>query len=239
MRFGTHCELRLPVRHLGRSLAFYRKLGFRSLAVSRTGDHPRAHLTDGRLHLVLHQGSFPAPTLRYYSPRILSRSSPLRRMRSLGLRETKHGRSVAFEFRRPGGPRVLLSPSPPPVRPRLLGRSRAVPGKFGELSFQVRDMRVSRRFWSGLGFKRIEGHDREPYPWAVVSDGMMLLGLHQTRLGNKSGATITYFANDIPKRIARLRRAGVAVAGIPRGSREPKGGTFRSPDGQRFFMFTI
>jgi len=239
LRLGTHCELRLPVRHLDRSIRFYRKLGFATLAPKSSGDHPRIHLSDGRLHLVLHQGRFPSPTLRYHSPRILDPRNPLRRMRHLRLKEAKHGDATAFEFRARDGPRVLLSASRPVVRPRPLGTSRAIPGKFGELSFAVRSMRASRAYWRRLGFTQVEGHDREPYPWAVVSDGMMLLGLHQTSLGKKDEATLTYFAKDIPRRVARLRRAGVKVAAIPKRSRKPKGGTFRSPDGQRFFMFTI
>ena len=53
-------------------------------------------------------------------------------------------------------------------------------GAFGEFCHPVRDINQSIAFWKKLGFtsKNIE---QQPYPHAIISDGLMIIGLHQTK----------------------------------------------------------
>ena len=46
-----------------------------------------------------------------------------------------------------------------------------------------------------------------PYPWAILSDGLAVVGLHQTT--NFAVPTITFFASDMKEKIEKLEAGGL------------------------------
>ncbi len=71
------------------------------------------------------------------------------------------------------------------------------------MSLKTEDVKAAVTYWKQLGFECIaEGH--QPYPWAIVSDGLIRLGFHQTPKLTKP--TITYFAPDMPDHLERLQQ---------------------------------
>jgi hypothetical protein len=103
-------------------------------------------------------------------------------------------------------------------------------GIFGEYSLGIDDLDFSAAYWQEFGFA-LRHRAEEPYPWAILSDGLLTLGLHETQ--EFDGPTLTYFAPDMKERVERLAAAGVPVKATPMG-----GTTVFAPDGQQFFLFT-
>jgi catechol 2,3-dioxygenase-like lactoylglutathione lyase family enzyme len=87
---GRFLELSLATPDIQASLDFYVKLGFSQAEVGDAWPHPYAVVTDGRVHLGLHQAEIPAPSMTFVKPDLLKHLGALE---SLG---------VEFEFRRLG-----------------------------------------------------------------------------------------------------------------------------------------
>lgn len=77
---------------------------------------------------------------------------------------------------------------------------------FGELAIPVNNLDSSILFWEKLGFKSLSKKSSS-YPWAILSDGLAIVGLHQTI--NFDSPTITYFASDMKNKIDKLKQSGL------------------------------
>jgi hypothetical protein len=80
-------------------------------------------------------------------------------------------------------------------------------GHWVELSLSVTDLSASLFFYEKLGLKPVDGGE-QPYPWAVVSDEILHLGLHQRLFPSP---TLTYFSwgETISKRVAILKKLNI------------------------------
>ena len=67
----------------------------------------------------------------------------------------------------------------------------------------------------------------DPYPWGILSDEMIVLGLHQT--DEFKGPCITYFEPDMGKRIEALKGKGLEI---------DENGILVGPAGETLFLFT-
>jgi len=110
-------------------------------------------------------------------------------------------------------------------------------GIFGEFATAVKDLNSAVAFWQGLGFEA-KSVNQEPYPWAILSDGINILGLHQTK--DFDYPAITYFAPDMSERVKRLKESGIDLF----SERKGEGGSKRNfilttPEGQKIFLFSF
>jgi len=105
-------------------------------------------------------------------------------------------------------------------------------GIFGEFAMNISDMDQSIRFWESMGFQTGERFE-EPYPWAIVSDGMFVIGLHQTTEFDKPA--LTYFAPDMSDKLKVLKDLGLDIEMMDDGH----SGKLETPEGQRFFLFSL
>ena len=80
-------------------------------------------------------------------------------------------------------------------------------GLFGELAHPVQDIDKSMIFWEKLGFKLLS-RMTTPYNWTIISDGLSIIGLHQTESFVKPA--ITFFACDMKEKIEKLKTNGLA-----------------------------
>ena len=235
MKLGESLEVALAVKDLPVSLAFYKTLGFSQFGEPYSEPHPWIVLSDGDVHLGLHQYDRPSPILMYFSNRF---SETLEQVQSLGIdfaeRIEVEGRLVMAAFDDPNGQRIGLAD--------LMGAKIEMPavegllpiGAFGEYSIPTADRDVSVDFYRKLGF---EGQVYDgPYPWAILQDGLITIGLHQTP--DFKRPTITYFANDMAERIAWVQEQGIELTFLHQdeGGVENQAG-IASPDGQPFFLF--
>ena len=118
--------------------------------------------------------------------------------------------------------------------PKLSGNPNRKCGIFGEFSIPVNDLKESIEFWEKLGYS-VQKQIDKPYPQVILSDGLFIVGLHQT--DSFVTPAITYFSKDAPKRIQQLETEGLEITYPPEDSRPHQNGILKSPSGQLIFIF--
>jgi catechol 2,3-dioxygenase-like lactoylglutathione lyase family enzyme len=224
MQLGTYVEVRSTVPDIAAALATYTRLGFKPV-----GD---AIVTDGGLNIHLQTEPLPGPTLAYYG-------SDLAALRAAGVPVNDNA------ITDPNGVQLWLSAdaAPAPMPPGGIMERQPVSrlGKFGEYAIPVDNFERSATFWKNLGFQTLHS-DTNPYPWGIFADALIVVGLHQVdpASGQPTFSTphITYFAGDMPDRIAAVKQAGLPVTDLP----PEENGQFvhaslSGPGGQAIFMF--
>ena len=81
-------------------------------------------------------------------------------------------------------------------------------GMWGEFAEPVKDLEASIGFWNKLGFVVLSKY-QSPQPWAILSDGLAIIGLHQTT--EFSEPTMTFFAADMKDKLAKLKENGLEI----------------------------
>lgn len=223
-RMGDYVEVMLSTSDLTTSQAFFRRLNFEALNETT--------FTDGSYNLSLTTERKAAPTLRHFGSdidAILEIFPP-----SDGSKEKKKRRGHMI-FSDPAGrlnielnheASTLTMPAGSPTS--RTPRSRL--GKFGEFAIPVPNLGESLLFWGLLGYEPLHTATI-PYPYAILSDGMLVIGLHETP--DFKEATLTYFAADMGQRIDQLEAEGVELRRMGGGN-----AAMFTPDGQAFFLFT-
>ena len=109
-------------------------------------------------------------------------------------------------------------------------------GLYGEISFAVRDLKPIIISLNKLGFKTVVdtvGH----YPWAILTDGLTIIGLHQTN--NFSKPTITYFAVDMLERIQKLKHNTEIKLTNIEGLNQDKAAKIIAPNKLEYFLSSL
>lgn len=75
-------------------------------------------------------------------------------------------------------------------------------GRFLEISVQTPNALESLQFYESLGFQQASVGETWPHPYAVVTDGRLFLGLHQTSI---SSPTLTFVKADLAVHARDLR----------------------------------
>jgi catechol 2,3-dioxygenase-like lactoylglutathione lyase family enzyme len=83
-----------------------------------------------------------------------------------------------------------------------------MPGRFHEISVATADIRASIDFYERLGFWQAPTGDAWPHRYGVVTDGRMVLGLHEA----EDFAALTFIHPDVPKVATTLDDTGVQLA---------------------------
>jgi catechol 2,3-dioxygenase-like lactoylglutathione lyase family enzyme len=222
MKLGDHVEIRTSVSDLVVALAFYKKLGFEQIA--------NAVVTDGSLNILLLTGNSPSPTLSYAG-------SDIEQIKALGIPLEGDGDTTVFVD--PNGLHVTLTKAksnvPMPGGTYMTRTPISRCGKFGEFAVPCKDTQASIAYWEKLGYDKLHFAE-EPYPWAILSDGLIVLGLHQTT--DFAGPHITYFAGDMAERIEKLKADGITMTAVPpEVDGKVANAVFTAPGGQKIFLF--
>jgi catechol 2,3-dioxygenase-like lactoylglutathione lyase family enzyme len=80
-------------------------------------------------------------------------------------------------------------------------------GKFLELSLVTQDIRASLDFYVSLGFSEVEVGEAWTHPYAVVTDGRLCLGLHQS---DSFVPSVTFVRPDLLKHLDGLEQLGLS-----------------------------
>src|SRR5580692_7296712 len=83
----------------------------------------------------------------------------------------------------------------------------SMPGRFHELSLSTSDISASIDFYESLGFWQAPTGDAWPHRYAVVTDGRVVLGLHETA----EFTAITFVDPELAAVADSLSAAGVAL----------------------------
>jgi catechol 2,3-dioxygenase-like lactoylglutathione lyase family enzyme len=81
-------------------------------------------------------------------------------------------------------------------------------GRFLEVSIAVPDIAASLAFYESLGFVQANAREAWPYPYVVVTDGRLYLGLHQR--AEPTGAALTWVLPELAQQLPRLESLGLA-----------------------------
>lgn len=233
---------------LDSSVAFYEKLGFLKIA-SNTFPVPWAQVSDGSLLITMRKDNEPYMGLTYYVndlektvaqlekenikfDRIPMESDPVKRYYI----KSPDGFHVMLVsnlggFKIPDGMTMLN------MKPGDFSLPDKYPNKqcgvFGEFCHTVTDINSSVEFWKKLGFT-VKNLEKTPYPYAILSDGLMIIGLHQTDHFNYPA--VTYFGLNTSKRIQQLKEKGLQNFSEVQGKDNV---VFKTWEGQHFFIFAI
>lgn len=230
------------------SVKFYKKLGFSELF---RGDFPfpLVQLSDGQIQIMLRHTPEKYFALTYYPGDIdavaaelaaegiepfeknISDSDYLKFYRM----KTPEGFVVSMvmlieSFTQPAGPTMLTMSPQDYSNPEKYTNKTA--GMLGEIAYPVKDLDVSIAFWQKLGFKVLSKYG-EPRPWAILADGLNVVGLHQA--DDFDQPAITYFASDMAVRIESLKAAGITNL----TEKNPGNVVLNTPEGQHINLFSL
>lgn len=101
-------------------------------------------------------------------------------------------------------------------------------GQFHEISITTADIRASVEFYEALGFRHARAGDTWPHPYGVLTDGRVVLGLHQYRFPSPS---VTCVRPGIAAAIPQFEALGITLAFAKTGEHCFNEIGFRDPGG--------
>jgi len=226
----------------------YQKLGFTKIAAN---DYPTpwVQVSDGSLLIMMRKDATPYIGLTYYAEDVEKIVSALEKDSIVFVQKPKDGDAIKrYYIKSPDGFNVALSNNlggfKQPTGTTLLNMKPAdymtadkYPNKqcgaFGEFAQTVKDLAVSIAFWKKLGFT-VKEEMNEPYPHAILTDGLMIIGLHQKKDANFPA--ITYFGINTGKRVQQLKDNGLKIFSEMAGKNNVSLTTW---EGQHFFIFSM
>jgi catechol 2,3-dioxygenase-like lactoylglutathione lyase family enzyme len=232
---GRFLELGIAVGGIAESVQFYERLGFSQLITGDAWPHRYGVLSDGRLHLGLHERPMPSPALTFVLPQ-LARAQLRLRTAGFELQQLALGDDSLHQMRLsdPGGNAVSLleartfSPAAPGSGlPSLCGY-------FSHLSLPQPDWQAAREFWERAGFVALD-EEQLPYPHLPLTSDYLDLGFHAPRLFD--APLLVFECGDVNAHIARLRERGVALSTqLPRGLHHQHCALLSAPEGTALLL---
>ncbi|MGA8706125.1 MAG: hypothetical protein WB646_03955 [Steroidobacteraceae bacterium] len=216
--FGRFLELAIATADIAASVQFYERLGFTQLITNDAWPHRYGVVTDGRIHIGLHERVMPSPAVTFVLP---------------GLREAR-SRLLAAEFEPeferlgeedlhqlrlgdPGGMAVMLLEARTYSPGAATARRDSACGYFLHLGLAQRDFARARGFWERGGFVALPELD-EPYAHLPLTSDALDLGFHRPRLLD---VPVLVFECDDPAQ----QRAQLAARNVPVSDELPRGMT--------------
>lgn len=102
-------------------------------------------------------------------------------------------------------------------------------GRFHEISVTTRDIRASVEFWEKLGFSHATTGDVWPHPYGVLTDGRIVVGLHEYKFPSPS---LTFVRPGIDALARELAARDIPLAFSRTGDDVFNELGFRDPGGQ-------
>ncbi len=247
-KLGDVACVYITTTNLDSSVALYEKLGFPKIA-SNDFPAPWAQVSDGSLLIMLRKDANPYIGLTYYAADVEKIVAQLEKDSIVFVQKPKPGDAIKrYYIKSPDGFNIVLSNNlggfeqPKGItllnmKPQDFNDAEKYPNKqcgaFGEFAQPVTDVNISVAFWKKLGFKT-SATMKEPYPHAILSDGLMIIGLHQTN--HFTYPAVTYFGINTAKRIQQLKDKGLQNFSEAAGKNNM---ILKTWEGQHFFIFSL
>jgi hypothetical protein len=247
-KLGDAACVYVTTSDLDSSAAVYEKLGFPKVA-SNEFPVPWAQVSDGSLLIMMRKDATPYIGLTYYAADVEKLATQLEKDGIVFAQKPKEGELLKrYYIKTPDGFNIILSNNlggfTPPRGATMLTMKQEdymsadkYPNKqcgvFGEFCHPVIDLATSLAFWKKLGFT-VKSEMKTPYPHAILSDGLMLIGLHQTKDFNYPA--VTYFGLNTEKRVQQLKNQGVKNFTDMMGTNNV---ILKTWEGQHFFLFSL
>lgn len=234
---GNPTRLVLSCKDVIQSMAWWAKLGFTPTPGNTGRPDSAITLADGQIVITLVKDPLPTPILMFATPNIRMLKDSLDSL-GIGVTYDVQGPTLGeLRLLSPSGVHLAVRPAATERRIPTTGDSNIVCGKLTEISVSVTDFPLKKevRYWQMLDFsERKTG--TQPYPFSVVTDGYLNIGLHELRDIPSIG--ITYFAPDMKDRIARLQKNGMTFIDEYKDDAGVLEHVYlASPDGQLVMLF--
>ncbi len=247
-KLGEVASIYVTSPDLDSSVALYEKLGFPKIAWN-VMPSPWALVSDGSLLIMMRRDSVKYTGLTYYTKNIESTVAQLEKNGIVFTQKPKEEDLIKrYFFKSLDGLNIMLASNvglfKQPTGITMLNMNPIARqsedqypnkqcGAFGEFCHPVTDLNSSIEYWKKLGFE-VKSQMAQPYPWAILSDGLMLIGLHQTK--NFSYPAVTYFGLNTEKRVQGLKEKGVAGFTEMMGKNNV---ALKTWEGLHFFLFSM
>lgn len=225
---GRFLEFSLPTHDIQASLDFYRKLGFSEAQVGETWPHPYAVVTDGRIHLGLHQDGAAEAMLTFVKPGLLKHFEQL------------EGRGIEFEYQRLGNDvfnevawrdpdghllRLIEARTFSPTKRSSTETSQC--GYFVEVALPSESLEMSKIYWENLGFVGMdEAGDRLPH--VTCTSDFIDVGLYDSASVRRAG--LRFEVESVAATLKTIAAAGIQPT-KDAALKSPHGALLVAPEG--------
>jgi catechol 2,3-dioxygenase-like lactoylglutathione lyase family enzyme len=225
---GRFLEFSLSTPEIQASLDFYCKLGFSEAPVGETYPHAYAVVTDGRIHLGLHQASVIEPTLTFVKPGLLKHL------------ENLEARGIEFEYHRLGNDafnevawrdpdghllRLIEARTFSPTKRSSTQTSHC--GYFAEVALPCTNLDTSKIYWENFGFVGMDELD-DRLPHVTCTSDFIDIGLYGPGAPRRAG--LRFEVENVAATLASLAAAGIAPA-KDAALRGPQAASLIAPEG--------
>ncbi|MGH8303240.1 MAG: VOC family protein [Steroidobacteraceae bacterium] len=232
---GRFLEIGIATQDIRASVEFYERLGFTQAQTGDAWPHPYGVLTDGRVHLGLHQARLDSPALTFVRPEVAAHRTALERM-GVDLSLARTGGEVFNEigFRDPAGQPVRLLEARTYSPAARSADEMSLCGRFRCLSLPAAEVERVSRFWQTLGLV-VGDEQAHPYPHIPLQCDGLELALHRPRLFAEPLLVFQDF--DMPMRIAHLRELDLGtLQPPPPGLATRSNAVLRAPEGTALLL---
>jgi catechol 2,3-dioxygenase-like lactoylglutathione lyase family enzyme len=230
---GRFHEIGISTDDIRASVEFYERLGFTQADTNDTWTHPYGVLTDGRIHLGLHQHKFPSPSLTFVHADIAAHAAGFEsRGIELSMRRTTDDVFNEIGFLDPAGQMVTVIEArtySPATR-----EDTSLCGYFTEYSIPASDFEAAQKFWEPLGFVATEEPDA-PYPHLPLTSDHLDIAFHKPR--TLDAPMLVFRDPGMKSRLAKLRDLGIlGTAELPRGLSATSNALIVAPEGTALLL---
>jgi predicted lactoylglutathione lyase len=247
IKLGTLSQITISTKDLNKSVEFWKKLGF-TIVFHVDSPIPWTQISDGSILVYLIEDKDTYIRLSYFNPKIADKLDELEKagIKIISRTNDAEGKLYRGIISSPDNFEIaVVNRDPmmlyhPPKKTMLTtdtadyhkaDKMQVKLGLFGEFSQPVKDLKAAMAFYKKIGFKEYSVNEM-PYPWAIMEDSVIVVGLHQTN--DFSTPTMTYFAPDMKQRIEKLKAEGVEVHEMGYG---PANVYVLTPEGTKLFLF--
>jgi catechol 2,3-dioxygenase-like lactoylglutathione lyase family enzyme len=233
--FGRFLELAISTRDIAASVQFYERLGFAQLLTSDAWPHRYGVLSDGRLHIGLHECPMPSPALCFVLPELVqARARLVAAAMEPELARLGEDQLHQLRLRDPGGHAITLLEARTYSPAALPASGQTLCGYFSHLSLPQGDFERARAFWELAGMVALPELD-EPYPHLPLTSDRLELAFHRRRTFD--APLLVFECADFSQQCARLRELGVVPAAeSPRGADPAASVLIEAPEGTLLWL---
>ena len=200
---GRFHEIGIQTKDIRASVEFYERLGFSQAETGETWTHPYGVLTDGRIHLGLHQRSFDSPALTFVHADVARYATELAALGvKLAYQRTGEHEFHSIGLRDPNGQMVVVVEART-YSPVSRGPERTpLCGYFEEYSIPSSDFAPAKAFWEPMGFVATEEAEL-PYLHLPLTSDHLDIAFHRPR--TQDGPMLVFRDHGMREHLAQLR----------------------------------
>jgi catechol 2,3-dioxygenase-like lactoylglutathione lyase family enzyme len=178
---GRFLEFSVATPDIASSFEFYTGLGFSQADAADVWQHSYVVMTDGRIHIGLHQSADESPQLTFVRPQLLQHAQALERL-GIELEFRRLGNNVFNEigWRDPSGHLIRLLEAQTFSPGGLATAAASSCGQFQQIALPAPDAEAAKIFWEKLGFVGMDEPDAQTKHVCCVSDTINI-GLYAPR----------------------------------------------------------